>query len=116
MSKKEVVMTLEQAKAAKLAKGFALEPVRPGALDATGPLPEKRERKKADIFGGSRADRRAALRPVPRFCASFRGISLKQVRDWQGTRISRSRGRKSTKKISPNPNPSLSMCRRKGMA
>lgn len=51
-SKKDVVMTQEQAKQAKLAKGFALEPVLPGSLESTGPLPEKRDRKKADIFGG----------------------------------------------------------------
>lgn len=54
VSRGEVVMTLEQAKQAKLAKGFALEPVLPGSLDSCGPLPEgqKRDRKKADIFGG----------------------------------------------------------------
>lgn len=48
-----MVMTIEQAKQAKLAKGFALEPVLPGSLEAAAPLPEgtKRDRKKADIFG-----------------------------------------------------------------
>jgi hypothetical protein len=53
VSKKDVVMTIEQAKQAKLAKGFALEPVLPGSLEAVAPLPEgtKRDRKKADIFG-----------------------------------------------------------------
>ena len=53
VGKNEVVMTLEQAKAAKLAKGFALEPVLPGSLDQAAPLPEgtKRDRKKADLFG-----------------------------------------------------------------
>ena len=53
MGRNEVVMTQEQAKAAKLAKGFALEPVLPGSLDQTAPLPDgtKRDRKKADIFG-----------------------------------------------------------------
>ena len=44
-------MTQEQAKHAKLAKGFALEPVIPGSLDSPVVLGEKRERKKADIFG-----------------------------------------------------------------
>ena len=53
VGKNEVVMTLEQAKAAKLAKGFALEPVLPGSLDQAAPLPEgtKRDRKKADLVG-----------------------------------------------------------------
>ena len=53
MGRNEVVMTQEQAKAAKLAKGFALEPVIPGSLDQSAPLPDgtKRDRKKADIFG-----------------------------------------------------------------
>ena len=68
-------MTLEQAKTAKLAKGFALEPVLPGALESTGPLPEKRERKKADIFGILPAGRPAVPRPAPRCCASFRFFS-----------------------------------------
>ena len=64
-------MTLEQAKTAKLGKGFALEPVRPGQLEATGPLPEKRERKKADIFGMLRAYNRVVWSQVPTFCASL---------------------------------------------
>ena len=53
VGRNEVVITQEQAKTAKLAKGFALEPVVPGSLDQTVPLPEgtKRDRKKADIFG-----------------------------------------------------------------
>jgi hypothetical protein len=51
VGKNEVVMTLEQAKTAKLAKGFALEPVRPGSLESNAPLREKRDRKKVDVFG-----------------------------------------------------------------
>eukprot|EP00288_Rhodomonas_lens_P001506 CAMPEP_0177734132 /NCGR_PEP_ID=MMETSP0484_2-20121128/24062_1 /TAXON_ID=354590 /ORGANISM="Rhodomonas lens, Strain RHODO" /LENGTH=203 /DNA_ID=CAMNT_0019247573 /DNA_START=259 /DNA_END=867 /DNA_ORIENTATION=+ len=47
VSKKEVVMTLEQAKTAKVQKGYALEPVIPVAEA----LPEKRERKKVTQFG-----------------------------------------------------------------
>jgi hypothetical protein len=44
-------MTLEQAKTAKLQKGYALEPVRvePGSEQ----LPQKRERKKVLQFGAS---------------------------------------------------------------
>ena len=48
-------MTLEQAKAAKLAKGFALEPVLPGSLESNGLVEEgkKRERKKTVYLVGS---------------------------------------------------------------
>ena len=48
-------MTLEQAKAAKLAKGFALEPVLPGSWESNGLVEEgkKRERKKTVYLVGS---------------------------------------------------------------
>lgn len=49
---KEVVLTLEQAKQARLQKGYVLEPVLPTFTDDAS-LPDKRERKKSSHFGNT---------------------------------------------------------------
>jgi len=50
MGKKEVIMTKEQAKLAKVQKGYVLEPVL-GHMSQEEKLPEKRDRKKIQLFG-----------------------------------------------------------------
>eukprot|EP00960_Hanusia_phi_P009265 267907-Hanusia_phi.AAC.1 len=52
MGKKEVIMTKEQAKLAKVQKGYVLEPVI-GHMTHEEKLPEKRDRKKIQLFGWS---------------------------------------------------------------
>ena len=48
---KEMVLTLEQAKHVKVQKGYALEPVLPGADRQEETIEGKRERKKSSHFG-----------------------------------------------------------------
>jgi len=124
VGRNEVVITQEQAKTAKLAKGFALEPVVPGSLDQTVPLPEgtKRDRKKADIFGMIPMWRGMLFQLPAPFACPFcicSGANKTHALCLQATRISSKRQRQrkqSQRSINLSINLNLSLWCRKAMA